>query len=66
MNDFPETHQNEPLLDRNDLRIRFKCSTATLKRSETRGLRALKLGPRLVRYRLSDVIAFEERVARKK
>lgn len=55
------SHEPETLLDRPALRLRFKCSTSSIKRYEVLGLRAIKLGPRLVRYRLSDVIAFEER-----
>lgn len=49
----------ETLLTRQDLVQRHKVSIETLKRREKAGLlRALKLG-RCIRYRLSDVLAFE-------
>ena len=49
------------LLHRKELGERWSCSGETLKRYEKRGLlKPIKLAPRMVRYRLSDVIALEE------
>ena len=49
----------ETLLTRQDLSQRHQVSVETLKRREKAGLLpALKLG-RSIRYRLSDVLAFE-------
>jgi hypothetical protein len=46
-------------LTRKGLAHRWSCSTETIKRREAAGaLTALKLG-RLVRYRLSDILALE-------
>jgi predicted DNA-binding transcriptional regulator AlpA len=48
------------LLDRPQLAQRWLVSIPTLKRWENdRGLRRVKLGPKAVRYRLEDVLAFE-------
>ena len=50
---------NDSLLTRRELADRWRQSTETIKRRERAGLlHALKLG-RSVRYRLSDVLAFE-------
>ena len=49
----------DPLLTRQEIAKRWRQSTETVKRRERAGfLHALKLG-RSVRYRLSDVLAFE-------
>lgn len=51
---------DEVTFTRKELTARWKCSQETLKRREkARLLKALKLG-RLVRYRLSDILAFEK------
>ena len=50
---------NDSLLTRREVADRWRQSTETIKRRERAGLlHALKLG-RSVRYRLSDVLAFE-------
>jgi hypothetical protein len=50
----------DPLLTRREIANRWRQSTETIKRRERAGfLRALKLG-RSVRYRLSEVVAFEK------
>ena len=50
----------ETTLTRKELALRWKCSEETLKRRQKAELlKALKLG-RLVRYRLSDVVAVEK------
>jgi hypothetical protein len=50
---------SDPLLTRNEVAQRWRQSMETVKRREKAGvLNALKLG-RGVRYRLSDVVAFE-------
>ena len=50
---------NDSLLTRRELADRWRQSTETIKRRERAGLlHALRLG-RSVRYRLSDVLAFE-------
>jgi hypothetical protein len=47
------------MLTRRELASRWRLSTETLKRREHAGLlRALKIG-RGIRYRLSDILAFE-------
>ena len=49
------------LLDRRDLMRRWRCSVATIKRREiTESLRPIRIGPRLVRYRMADILAYEE------
>ena len=51
---------NDSLLTRRELADRWRQSTETIKRRERAGLlHALKLG-RGVRYRLSDVLAYEK------
>lgn len=52
---------NDAFLTRGELRNRWKCSESTLKRREKAGLKATYLGGRTVRYRFSDVLAFEQR-----
>lgn len=52
--------QSERLLSRKQLARRWDKSIKTLKRWEKAGkLRPFTLGPRTVRYRLSDILAFE-------
>jgi hypothetical protein len=51
--------KDETLLTRKDLAARHKVSIETCKRREKAGLKALKIG-RGVRYRLSDILAFEK------
>lgn len=50
----------DELLTRPMLRFRWKCSDSTIKRREGVGLKVTHLGGRTVRYRMSDVIAFEK------
>ena len=53
----------DPLLTRREIANRWRQSTETIKRRERAGLLpSLKLG-RSVRYRLRDVLAFEEAAA---
>jgi hypothetical protein len=53
------TNDRDVLFTRRELAERWRQSTETIKRRERAGvLHALKLG-RSVRYRLSDVLAFE-------
>ena len=53
------SNTSDPLLTRREVAERWRQSTETVKRRERAGvLHALKLG-RGVRYRLSDVLAFE-------
>ena len=51
---------DDELLTRPMLRFRWKCSDSTIKRREGVGLKVTHLGGRTVRYRMSDVIAFEK------
>lgn len=52
---------NETLFDRQDLMKRWNCSIASIKRYEASGhLKSIRIGPRLVRYRMADILAFEE------
>lgn len=52
---------DDVLLDRRDLMSRWRCSLASIKRYEASGhLKAIRIGRRLVRYRLTAVLAFEE------
>jgi hypothetical protein len=58
------THAHTPetggLVDRETLAARWCCSIETIKRIEKRGkLVRVQLGPRAVRYRLSDVLKIE-------
>jgi hypothetical protein len=50
----------DEFLTRSLLRARWKCSDSTIKRREKCGLKATHLGGRTVRYRLADVVAFEQ------
>jgi predicted site-specific integrase-resolvase len=54
---------NEQLLSRKGVAGRWGVSTETVKRREQEGyLKALRFNSRSVRYRLSDVQAFEEKL----
>jgi len=46
-------------LNRKRLKKRWLCSDSSIKRREKDGLKATRIGPRAVRYRLSDVEEFE-------
>jgi len=51
----------ERLLSRGELASRWSCSRETLKRREREGiLRAIRFNQRLLRYKLSDILAVEE------
>jgi hypothetical protein len=50
----------ERLLSRGELSTRWSCSRETLKRREREGiLRAIRFNQRLLRYKLSDILAIE-------
>lgn len=50
------------LLDRAQVCRRLGCSKSTIQRYERRGwLKSRRIGPRMVRFRLEDILAFEER-----
>ncbi len=49
----------DELFSRKRLCSRWDCSNSSLKRYEGRGLKVTRIGPRMVRYRLADVEAFE-------
>ena len=52
--------EDEKLISRHTLRDRWDCSGETLKRYEKRGiLRPVRIAPRMVRYRLSDILKIE-------
>lgn len=52
----------DSLLDRDAVCRRLGCSKSTIERYERRGwLKAIRIGPRLVRYRLEDLREFESR-----
>ena len=56
--------EGETLLSRKQLGARWGCSTMTIKRRERGGqLPSLRFSQRLVRYRMSDVLAYEELAA---
>ena len=60
MRHYYRTEESEQLFTRKDLANRHQVSIETLKRRENAGLlKALKIG-RGVRYRLSDILAFEK------
>lgn len=61
MHTHVETKKTERFLSRKDLSERWQVSVMTLQRYERRGiLRPVKLATRLLRYRLSDILAHEE------
>ena len=50
----------DEFLTRALLRARWKCSDSTIKRREKVGLKATHLGGHTVRYRMTDIVAFEQ------
>lgn len=51
-------------LTRAELALRWKCSAQTVQRREQDvSIPRMKFGPRIVRYRLSDVLEYESRSA---
>jgi len=56
--------ENERLLSRQQVALREGVSVMTIKRRERQGLlHALRFNRRLIRYRLSDVVAYEQQAA---
>jgi hypothetical protein len=56
----PDINASEQLLSRRALATRWGCSNMTIKRREQEGvLRSIRFNRRLLRYRLSDIIAVE-------
>jgi len=56
--------ENERLLSRRQLALRHGVSTETIKRRERDGsLKAVRFNQRLIRYKLSDVLAYEAAAA---
>ena len=54
------SQQSEQLLSRRALAQRWSCCNETIKRRERQGiLKAIRFNTRLLRYRLSEVIAIE-------
>ncbi len=59
MRNYYHAEESEQLVTRTDLADRWRVSIETLKRREKAGLlKAMKIG-RGIRYRLSDILAFE-------
>lgn len=60
MSHHADTTKTGGLIDRDTLAARWCCSIETIKRIEKRGkLARVQLGPRAVRYRISDVLKIE-------
>lgn len=58
------TDQSEQLLSRRALANRWNCCIETIKRREREGmLRAIRFNQRLLRYKLSEILAIEEAAA---
>jgi len=57
------TVTDETLLTRQDLSKRWQLHEESVSRHAAKGLRAIRLNSRVVRYRLSDVLAFENEQA---
>ena len=56
-----KNQESEKLLSRDQLAERWGKSTRTIKRWDEEGrIKALALGPRTIRYRLSDILKFEQ------
>jgi hypothetical protein len=56
----------DDLIERSTLARRWKCHRETIRRKEKTGqLHPLQLGERMIRYRLSEVLAIEAAAARK-
>ncbi|MAS95571.1 MAG: hypothetical protein CMO55_20410 [Verrucomicrobiales bacterium] len=54
------------LVTRQELSIRWQCSLSTIKRLQAQGvLTPLKIGPNVVRYRLSSILKTEEEAERR-
>ncbi len=54
--------RKDPLFDRPALCCRWGCSLSTLKRKESGGgLKPIRIGKRIIRYRESDILAFEQK-----
>ena len=59
--DINTTLNNERKLSRKELSVRWNLSIKTLVRWEKAGrLRPVSLGPRTVRYNLSEIVAYEQ------
>jgi hypothetical protein len=59
---FTSNHTNGDniTLTRSDLAARWKCSIQTIKRRERDStITALRFGPRMIRFRLADIVAYE-------
>lgn len=59
---FISNHKNGDniTLTRSELAARWKCSIQTIKRRERDcTITALRFGPRMIRFRLSDIVAYE-------
>ena len=58
------TNQTEQMLSRKGVAARWETSVETVKRREKEGLlRVYRFNQRLLRYKLSDVIAYENAAA---
>ena len=56
----PIDNQSQQLLSRRALALRWGCCNETLKRREREGiLKSIRFNQRLLRYRLSDIVAVE-------
>ena len=56
-----KSSEDEKLISRHTLCDRWDCSGETLKRYEKRGiLRPVRIAPRMLRYRLTDILKIEE------
>jgi hypothetical protein len=52
--------QSEKLLTRQGVSLRWECCVETIKRKERAGvLKPIRFNSRMIRYRLSDIIAVE-------
>lgn len=55
-----QTSSDQCFLTRKDLAFRWQCSAETIKRRQRAGLlKALHIGPHIVRYLLADVLDYE-------
>jgi hypothetical protein len=53
--------KEETLISRHTLSDRWDCSIETIKRYDRRGITIpVRIAPRMVRYRLSDILKIEE------
>lgn len=61
-NECPVDGLSERLLTRQEITIRWGCGLSSVKRLEKRGvLQPIVLGPKLLRYRLSDIVRVEHK-----